>query len=106
MRGDVNALAELFLYTKGEYSSDNVEFMGWYSTTVLLICLPVFLTFLAYAGILFYEVATKGNSSLANLSPSVPPPLNMPTLAHLLDQVDWLTLLELTPILMLWDINQ
>jgi hypothetical protein len=59
MRGDAVTLATLLFATKGEYSADNVEFMGWYSTTVLLICLPVFLTFLAYAGILFYEVAAK-----------------------------------------------
>lgn len=59
MRGDTISLTALLIATKGEYGSENVEFMGWYSTTVLLICLPVFLTFLAYAGILFYEVATK-----------------------------------------------
>lgn len=42
-----------------EYTSDDVQADGWYSSTVLLICLPVFLTLLAYAGILFYEVAAK-----------------------------------------------
>lgn len=59
MRGDSVTLAAWLISTKGEYAAENVEIMGWYSTTVLLICLPVFLTFLAYAGILFYEVATK-----------------------------------------------
>lgn len=59
MRGDIGSLTALLIATKGEYSSDDVKFMGWEYTTVLLICLPVFFSFLAYAGILFYEVATK-----------------------------------------------
>lgn len=41
------------------YESKDVEVNGWYSSTVLLICLPVFFTLVGYTAILFVEVAMK-----------------------------------------------
>lgn len=48
-------------WTLADYSASDVEPMGWYSGRVLLIALPVFITLLAYAIILFAEVAMKKN---------------------------------------------
>ncbi len=45
----------------GEYDDKQIEPYGWYASRVLLIALPVFITLLAYAIILFAEVAMKKN---------------------------------------------
>lgn len=59
MRGTYFDIIALALQKGGEFTSEDTEMLGWNHTLVLLMCLPVFFTFLAYAGILFYEVATK-----------------------------------------------
>ena len=41
------------------FESSDMKTLGWYSVNVLLVCLPIFLTFLAYTAILFAEVALK-----------------------------------------------
>lgn len=58
MRGTFTDLI-YYIGLKDEYDYSNAEKMGWNSTFVLLMCLPVFFSILAYAGILFYEVAAK-----------------------------------------------
>lgn len=59
MRGHYLDLIQLALEKQGEFDSTDTKMLGWDHTFVLLMCLPVFFSFLAYAGILFYEVATK-----------------------------------------------
>jgi hypothetical protein len=59
MRGSYIDIFGLALTKGGEYDSSDTKLLGWDHTFVLLMCLPVFFSFLAYAGILFYEVATK-----------------------------------------------